>query len=113
MHFGVKRDSSGEIDKSKHAICKLCNVLVTHGGGMTNLQNYLCLNHTLKYLLLYPPEEKSSSPKVVAVQSRMKDFVSVPKLPTSSMCTKMLTEAVVDFISKDMRPVSVVNEQGF
>ena len=113
MHFGFKKDSSGKIDKSKHAVCKLCNALVARGGGTTNLRNHLCLNHSLEYLLLYPPEENSNSPKVDAIQSRMEDFVSVPKLPTSSMRVKMLTEAVADFISKDTRPVSVVDGQGF
>ena len=38
MHFNFKRDSLGKIDKSKHAICKICNALVAHGGGMTNLR---------------------------------------------------------------------------
>ena len=113
IHFGFKKDSSGKIDKSKYAVCKLCNALVAHGGGTTNLRNHLRLNHSLEYLLLYPPEENSNSPKVDAIQSRMEDFVSVPKLPTSSMRAKMLTEAVADFISKDMRPVSVVDGQGF
>ena len=48
-----------------------------------------------------------------ATQNRMEDFVSVPKLPTSSMQVKMSTEAVADFVLKDMRPVSVVDGQGF
>ena len=113
MHFGFKKDSSGKIDKSKHAVCKLCNALVAHGGGTTNLRNHLRLNHSLEYLLLYPPEENSHSLTVDAIQSRIEDFVSVPKLLTSSMRAKMLTEAVADFISKDMRPVSVVDGQGF
>ena len=47
-----------------------------------------------------------------AIQSRMEDFVSVPALPASSMRVKMLTEAVVDFILKDMRPVNVMHGQG-
>ena len=113
MHFGFKKDSSKKIDKSYRVVCKLCNALVTHGCGTINLQNHLCLNHSLEYLLLYPPEENSNSPKVDAIQSRKKDFVNVLKLPASSMQAKMLTEAVADFILKDMRPVSAVDVQGF
>ena len=112
MHFGFKKDPSGKIDKSKHAVCKLCNASVAHGGGTTNLRNHLRLNHSSEYLSLFPPEEKSNSPKDAA-QSRMEDFVSVPKLSAASMRAKMLTEAVADFISKDMRPVSVVDGEGF
>ena len=113
MHFGFIKDSTGKIDKSKHAICKLCNALDTHGGGMTNLQNHLCLNHCSEYLLLYPAEETGSFLKVDATQMRMEEFISVPKLPATSMRAKMLTEATADFILKDMRPVSVVDGQGF
>ena len=39
----------------------------------------------------------------------MEEFISVPKLPDASMSAKMIMEAVVDLILKDMRPVSVVN----
>ena len=105
MHFGFKY-------KSKHAICKLCNASVVHGGGMINLRNHLRLNHSSEYLLLLPPEEKPNSLKDAA-QSRMEDFVSVPKLPVASIRAKMLTDAFADFISKDMRPVSVVDWEGF
>ena len=39
----------------------------------------------------------------------MEEFISVPKLSDASMSAKMIMEAVVDLILKDMRPVSVVN----
>ena len=98
-HFGFKKDTSGRIDRSKHAVCKLCNASVAHGGGTTNLRNHLRLNHHAEYLLLY------SSTETDGINS-----------DTSKMDTKrekMLTEAVADFISKDMRPVSTIDGQGF
>ena len=58
---------------------------VTHGGGTTNLRNHLCLNHSSEYLLLYPPEENDNSVKADTTQSRMEDFVSVPKIPATSI----------------------------
>ena len=88
MQFGFRKDSSGKIDKSKRTVCKLCNALVAHGGGTTNLRNHLRLNHSSEYLLLYPAEESGSSSKVDATQSRMEDFISVPKLPAASMRAK-------------------------
>ena len=54
---------------------------------------------------IFAPQENSNSPKVDATQNGMEDFVSVPKFPASSMQVKMLTEAVADFVLKDMRPV--------
>ena len=95
--FGFKKDSSRKIDKSKHAVCKLCNASVTHNGGMTNLRNHLRLNHSSYHLSLFPTEEKSNSPKYSA-QRRIEDFVGIPKLSSASMQAKMLTELVADFI---------------
>ena len=43
----------------------------------------------------------------------MENFVSVLKLLAASMQAKMLTKVVADFISKDMRPVNVVDGQDF
>ena len=102
MHFDFRKDSCGKIDKSKHAVCKLCNALVAHGGGTTNLQNHLHLTHCSEYLLLYPAEETGSSSKVNATQTRMKEFISVPKLPDALIRTKMLAETIADCILEDM-----------
>ena len=85
----LQKDSFGKMDKSKHSVCKFCNVLVAYGGGMTNLQNQLHLNHSSEYLLLYPPKKNSNSPKVNVTQSRMEDFVSVPKLSGALMQVKI------------------------
>ena len=112
-YFGFKKDFAGKIDKSKHAVCKLCNTAVAHGGGTTNLRNHLRLNHSSEYLLLYPPEENDNSVKADTTQNRMEDFVSVPKIPATSIRAKILTAAIANFISKDMRPISVVDGQGF
>ena len=119
-HFGFKKDTSGRIDRSKHAVCKLCNASVAHGGGTTNLRNHLCLNNHAEYLLLYLSTETdginsdtSKMDTTVATQSKIEDFVCAPKLLATSQRAKMLTEAVADYISKDMRPVSTIDRQGF
>ena len=51
-------------------------------------------------MLLYPPEENSNSPKVDVTQSRMEDFVSVPKLPVALVQAKMLTEVDADYFKR-------------
>ena len=80
--FWLQKDSS---DKSKHSVCKFCNVLVAYGGEITNLQNQLHLHHSSEYLLLYRPKKNSISLKVDTTQSRKEDFVSVPKLSAALM----------------------------
>ena len=40
-------------------------------------------------------------------------FPSVGKLSPSSQRTRMLSDAIVKFIARDMRPVSVVDGIGF
>ena len=119
-HFGFKKDTSKRIDRSKHAVCKLCNALVAHRGGTTNLRNHLRLNLHTEYLLLYSSTETdginsdtSKKDATVTTQSKIEDFVYAPKLLVTSQRAKMLTEAVADYILKDMRPVSTINRQGF
>ena len=103
-HFGYKKDTTGNLIRGTRAYCKLCGQAVAHGGGTTNLRNHLCLNYPSEYSNLFPDDEK-----VEDKQSKIEEFIrpamhtTVARLSASSHRAKVLTEAVTDFIVKDMR----------
>ena len=108
-HFGFVKDSDGTIQREK-AVCKLCLQKVAQGGGTTNMRNHLKTKHLTEFNALYLEEPSSSS------QTSLDDFVmskAVKKLPASSDLAKKLTNGIADFITRDLRPVSVVDGVGF
>ena len=98
--------------KGTRAYCKLCCQAVAHGGGATNLKNHLRLNHPSEYTNLFPGDEN-----VDEKQHKIEDFArptaTVVRLSAGSHRAKLLTEAITDFIVKDMRPISTVDGEGF
>ena len=67
-------------------------------------RNHLCLSHPSKYSNLFPDDEK--------VEDKQRNYMSVVRLSASSH-RAIITEAVTDFIVKDVRPVSTVDGEGF
>ena len=111
-YFGFKKDSSGKLLKDDRAICKQCRQAVAHGGGTTNLRNHLRVNHPALYEELCSPSESNSS-KQDTMDRFLHSFPSVGKLSSNSQRARMLSDAIVEFIARDMRPVSVVDGIGF
>ena len=110
-HFGVEKSSAGIVQKDKHVVCKLCSHKVAHGGGTTNLRNHLRTNHRTQYEELYIAEQDADTR-----QSLMDTFVrqaAVKKLPHDSKRAIELTDALLEFVARDLRPVSVVDGRGF
>ncbi|KAL2102146.1 hypothetical protein ACEWY4_001314 [Coilia grayii] len=98
-HFGFRTDTGTDgLDKSK-AICKLCKLEVKYCGNTTNLRNHLLRHH---------PEltSKPSGPQ----QMKLKETL---QLPANSARSIKITEAIAGFVCKDMRPYSVVENEGF
>ena len=107
-YFGVEKSSNGTVQKDRHVICKLCSQKVAHGGGTTNLKNHLRTNHRTQYEELYGSEDTGQTSMDTFVQK-----VSVKKLPHNSTRAVELTDALLEFIARDLRPVSVVDGHGF
>ena len=108
-HFGFPVDDKGKIVKDSKVVCKLCNQKIAHGGGTTNLRTHLKAKHRSMFDQLFPSSSSEN-------QSSIDAFLhpdSVRKLPSNSARVIQLTDAIVDFISIDLRPVSVVDGHGF
>ena len=115
--FGFKKDASGKLLKDARAICKHCKHGVAHGGGTTNLRNHLRVNHPSLYEELLSSSKDSQGESSGSKQDTMDRFLhsstSGEKLSSSSQRAKMLSDAIAEFIARDMRPVNVVDGLGF
>ena len=111
-YFGVEINSSGAAERDGRVTCKLCAQKVVHGGGTTNLRNHLKTNHRTEFEELYGSEQ-------VTNQTSMDCFVqsspssNIKKLPHNCTRAVELTNAVVEFVARDLRPVSTVDGYGF
>ncbi|KAL2079757.1 hypothetical protein ACEWY4_011180 [Coilia grayii] len=102
QHFGFKSyEDREELDKTK-AICKLCQIEVKYSGNTTNLRNHLSRHHPDVALAKTSGANQTALEKAFGV-----------KLPSNSPRALSITEAVGIFISKDIRPYSVVENAGF
>ena len=104
-HFGfkVKRDSKqNELDK-ENAVCRLCLVAVKYCGNTTNLRVHLARHHAEILAEKHPPKQTEPN------QTMLLDNF----LPSTSPRAQHITESVVHFICKDLRPYSVVDNAGF
>ena len=109
-HFGfpVSRNKNGErvTDKSK-TICKYCKKTMTYiTANTTNMMQRLQRNHGEKLRPL--PARR----KLLQGQTSL-DSAFAPPLPQSSTRAQEITRCIGVFIAKDMRPFSVVDNEGF
>ena len=109
-YFGFAKDDARKLVKDSCAICKQCGQKVAHGGGTTNLKKHLRSKHRLTYDELFTTTVLEKEQRSLDVFVRL---VAVKKLPPHSDRTVQLTDAVADFIAHDLRPVSVVDGDGF
>uniref|UniRef100_A0A3P8RJ63 BED-type domain-containing protein n=1 Tax=Astatotilapia calliptera TaxID=8154 RepID=A0A3P8RJ63_ASTCA len=102
QHFGFKNcEDSEEPDKSK-AVCKMCKMEVKHCGNTTNLRNHLTRHHPDILLAKTADTKQCSLEKAFAV-----------KFESTSPRAQKITQSVATFICKDIRPYSVVENDGF
>ena len=112
IHFSYKKDFAGALIKETRAYYKLCRQAIAHGGGITNLKNHLRLNHSSEYTNLFHDDENVDE-KQHKIENFTHPAATVARLAASSHHAKVLTEAIANFIMKDMRPVSTVDGEGF
>lgn len=106
QHFGfpVSRNDSGkkETDKSK-TICKYCHTAVSYNmGNASNMRSHVACHHPEK---LRPQSQQQPS-------ARPEDAFGAP-LPQNSPRAEEITRCISEYIAKDLRPFSVVDNNGF
>ena len=108
-YFGIEKNSSGAAQRDRRVTCKLRAQKVAHSGGTTNLRNNLKTNHRVEFEELYGNETNQTSIDSFVQRSSS----SVKKLLYNLPRAVELTSAVVEFVARDLRPVSVVDGHGF
>ncbi|XP_029958862.1 zinc finger BED domain-containing protein 1-like isoform X2 [Salarias fasciatus] len=101
-YFGFQlKGGKNDLDKD-NAVCKICLALVKYCGNTTNLRAHLARHHA--EVLAEKQPQKRIEPNQTTVDAL---------LPSNSPRAQRITEAVVHFICKDLRPYSVVDNVGF
>ena len=110
-----KRKSTGKIEDGI-AVCKKCKMDIRYSGGTTNLNTHLTRHHKIN---LQQGASKSGTSLTAATVSTveqptiMSSFGQTSKYKPTSQRYKDITQAVGKFIVKDLRPFSVVSNDGF
>ncbi len=106
QHFGFCEDKEkGVVDKS-HTVCKVCGAKFKYFGNTTNMKKHITRFHSAL-------EKRPSVPIVHTAGFTQRTLEQVAKLPPNSEKAKQITRSVAGFIAKDLRPYSVVDNQGF
>ena len=92
--------------KTKKAICKLCDGLkLAYGGGTTNLLNHLEAK--------YPVSYKNAVPVEASVQKKQTTLGVFQAKTCPPAQANTITALVAEFVSRDLRPLSIVDGKGF
>ena len=92
---------SKSADKRK-AVCSICDKELSYSGGTTNLRDHLEEKHSVKY---------STTSKPTTLCTTMDDFVK--RMKCSEACAKNITDRVSQMIVQDLRPIRIVECEGF
>lgn len=121
-HFGFvkKNDDPGLVEKNRVA-CKLCRIVLKYSGNTTNLTDHMRRKHPtfLQQSALGAATSVSTVSNSTAPAAPPARDISITsrffggKLPCSSNRAKAISGAILQFIVKDMRPFSVVENSGF
>lgn len=115
-HFSLKRKKETNEIAENVAVCDRCHTLVKYSGGTTNLTTHLERHHKIL---------KTSASQSSGAVSGTSSFVKTeqPKVyelfnksaayKSDSARAKLVTLKIGRFIVKDLRPFSVVSNQGF
>lgn len=105
-HFGFRNvEGTRKLDKD-YAICKNCFAKVKYSGNTTNMLTHLQRHHPK--LLSEKAADATNGSSQAAVNTMFK-----AKLPFSSPRAASITTSIAGFICKDLRPYSVVENEGF
>ncbi|XP_029913137.1 zinc finger BED domain-containing protein 1-like [Myripristis murdjan] len=96
----------GLLDKSV-AICKECKAALKYTGSTTNLNTHLVRRHGET-----GDEEASTASAKTRQDTDIQEFFQ-PKLSHNSARAMVITASIARFIVKDLRPYSVVENEGF
>ncbi|XP_056091129.1 zinc finger BED domain-containing protein 4-like [Rhinichthys klamathensis goyatoka] len=107
IHFGFHGRSSKHVDRT-HAVCRHCHTKLKNCGNTSNLRAHISRFHPEEAVWV---KDDRLKPVIPPNQRTLHDMTT--KLAPGSERAKKITTSISYFIAKDMRPYSVVENQGF
>jgi len=99
QHFGFKVNEKGIILNKNQVFCKKCKCAVGYSGNTTNLKSHF---------------QQCTSTKPSTSNTLIPYFKQTPsKLSNKTKRAKELTKSLVKFVIKDLRPLSIIEGEGF
>lgn len=117
VHFGFRK-VDGEVKKDA-TVCRLCKSVLKFHKNTSGMKNHLRFIHPSEYQDI---ERQQPSTAIVTTpgpsdsQSSLFQFIkkkNVEKLPSSSKRAREITDSIVKWVARDLRPMSIVSDQGF
>lgn len=113
--FGFEKDENDGYKNKKLAICRLCRTSIKYSGNTTNLGGHLNRYH---YNERYKSDLSAISMKVGGNASSSQPtignvFEKKQSYAIDSPRAVMITHGIVEFITGDLQPLSVVEGSGF
>ncbi|KAJ7992798.1 hypothetical protein DPEC_G00282430 [Dallia pectoralis] len=106
IHFGFHGRSSKHVDRT-HAVCRHCHTKLKYCGNTSNLRAHISRFHPAEAGWVKDDRLKPVIPP------NQRTFHDMTKLAPGSERAKKITTSISYFIAQDMRPYSVVENQGF
>ena len=91
--------------KVKRIQCKFCDQLLADGDGTTSLMNHLQAKHPEEYKRAKLSDDSSTSKQTTLTGGMFRKC--------SAQRSSAITDLIIEFVSRDLRPLSVVNGEGF
>ena len=91
--------------KVKKVPCKVCDFLLADGGGTTNLWSHLEALHPEQYQQIHGGTSERSTLKQTTLTGMFRTC--------SPQCASTITNLIVNFVSRDLRPLNTVEGDGF
>ncbi len=107
-HFGFYV-VDGKVTNKDKAVCWLCKRQLSYSSTTTNLRAHLLTFHPSEAV----EAPHTSSGAAPSVQPRLTAYYSVHSSSLPVARKKAITDKIVRFICKDMRPIRVVSGEGF
>ncbi|XP_057710245.1 E3 SUMO-protein ligase ZBED1-like isoform X2 [Corythoichthys intestinalis] len=114
-YFGFKPNEDGEPGNKDEPVCKICfDVVSTKRANTTNLHAHLRHHHPLQYSLLGKQTAPQQAEPLSLRQSTITEgFARCLKYKRDSAKWRSLTDSVVRYIAKEMRPFNTVDKAAF
>ncbi|XP_021345367.1 zinc finger BED domain-containing protein 1-like [Mizuhopecten yessoensis] len=116
QHFGLKQYKEKTSVEPGVAVCKKCRTEVKYSGGTTNLGVHLDRHHKMTVIGKSAKKSFESSIGTACTSGGKQKTLfelSQSKYSRTSEKYKQITAAIGKFIVKDLRPFSIVSNEGF